>query len=192
MHEALRVETEQAVARGDHRGILGGQILSLHPIGRWLLGRQTYRHAIGAWIDCSEYGQLSPEQTVADPRYQDALLALLMSAHEYRQAYEKSESDRHAQQSIGCYLLRERDDSANHIEPVRNDSSLPEMELFDELAHHQHIRCNRCGESVEYVRWAPADRKHFAIISYRCRYCGEEIDRRVTLEEFKRALADED
>ncbi len=189
MHDCWRVDTAEGVLRGDHRGLLGGQILSLHPIGRWLLGHADHRHAIGGWIASEDYGRLSLEQTLAHPAYRDALLAVLRATHEYRHAYEQSEGTRHPHQSIVGDALRQSE--GGQVEPARDDAPALELELFDQLAHRHHLCCKGCGGKVEYLRWEPPQKKHAgAVVYYQCRSCEIETDRRFTFEQFKSALAD--
>ena len=121
--------------------------------------------------------------------YQGALLALLCAAHEYQHAHEEYENTRHSHRSIGGDAARDLDGAGGHVEPVRDDSPALEIQLFDELAVRNHVYCPQCSGHVEYRRWEPADRKDSAMIYYQCRSCDDEVARRFTFEQFKRALA---
>ena len=124
---------------GDHDSRLDmfwGQILALHPLSRFVMGRAEHRFAIGEWLTLAQQG----EKTTHPPEwgsaaYRGALTAVLAAAAEYTLAWQ----GQHARRSGPKRRTRGR--------VTTQDSCAKAFELF---AAATGLACEKCCARLIY------------------------------------------
>jgi hypothetical protein len=156
--------------RTARRGTLFGQVLSLHPISRFLISQVAYRAAIGRYLFHPDYPAISrhPELIATCPEYLDMATAILCAAHEYAWSYSDCQRRR------GVVTTTEGDEPIPEfvVVPVRDDSTPSIALALEEYATARNIGCVVCGGALSFVSQTQIDDTR-ASVTFRCENSGD-------------------
>jgi hypothetical protein len=179
MHRLDRADEDNAVATGGHRGMFCGQVLSLHPVGRWLLYRPEYLEPIGRWLAHPDHERLCLNGAALDcAEYQSAVTAILCAAHEYRMAHDAYESARNAGRGAGgSPRAAARGSDADAASSASSSAPPPipatlEPDLLDALTAVLRVTCPTCrgpARATDCQRDAADDGR--AVVTCACDAC---------------------
>ncbi|MGA2498247.1 MAG: hypothetical protein ABSH20_10930 [Tepidisphaeraceae bacterium] len=183
------------------RGPLCGQVLSLHPVSRFLVDQTKratqYMGIIGRWIGHPQYEAISrvPADAAKCVEYRNFVVAILCAAHEYRHAHEEQES-RRGQRVVSGQVPRPNDRGTLLDEQAKDLSSPNAARILEDYAVSQKIVCRTCGGVARFVRVIPpAEGQAATTITYRCEKGHPSFEIQVPfeqLDEWRRRPEDEE
>lgn len=161
-----------AYTLSEDRGLLCGQALSLHPIGRWILGRPEYLAAFGAWVSHPQFDLLdgSPRM-LSCAEYQKMIMVLLCASHEYHRAWETYEARRNRgalADNAGRTAILGRSSTSPRAEQS-HDCGPQISALFRSLAEVRNSTHCHCGLVREYVSHDCNGNPKVVLVRFSCR-----------------------
>jgi hypothetical protein len=163
---------------GVRRGTLCGELLSLHPVSRYVLAQDGLRQVLGKWLLHPDYESLTaagPAAVGACPEYRNAVTAILIAAHEYdrnQDDYEKRRGKRtvSGDGNINCGPNGGDNRDSLLANTARDDASATSASLFGDFAAGNGIRCPECGGAALFLEHGQqSDEDGDVEVSFRCR-----------------------
>ena len=173
---------------GAHRGTLCGQLLSLHPVSRYVIAQPGLFQVLSKWLAHPAYESITasgPSAIAACPEYRSAVAAILIAAHEYKRnqdEYENRRGKRTVSGDAGAGPGGEQ--RGGPLDNVARDDAAPDAAvLFGNYAADNEITCPACGGAAVFVTHgevSDADDGEVAI-TFRCHRDQEHHEFDVTL-----------
>lgn len=159
--------------------VFGGQVLALHPLSGFLMKDKSLLASIGKHLKSAGSKGSTPSQTIQDDDYWKMIDAILTAAHLYRRALDTQQQQRGRRDLHGVEGLA----------AAQTASEAQINTLIEQIAGILDLRCDGCGEVLEFVNFHPTDVQQSAVFDFRCRLCDKLSSRTLDFEETRAALS---
>lgn len=144
------------------RGPLCGQVLSLHPVGRFLLAQSHNRIALGELISVPDYfAHWETKAMQNTDAYRNVMASILIAATEYHHTREHSNARRRKSAQVEAPIHL-------HCQEHRNDEELNCEKALTEFARDQKWKCEQCDAELKFDRIVESSNSEVSVIRYCC------------------------